>query len=107
MESCRHHSSLPNRNRVFAFGGENFDVGTDALDFWGANKNHFQWRAFQLVRKESAFADGAVELPPVGVAADADVDGAEAGLLWVFDLSGQQDCSSAGAESGLDPHKFF
>ena len=32
--------------------------------------------------RKFAFADGAVDLASVGVAADADVEGAEAGLLW-------------------------
>ncbi len=48
--------------------------------------------------QEPAFADGAVELASVGVAADADVDCAEAGLLGIFNFSGQQDCAGAGAE---------
>src|ERR1035437_2799426 len=107
MESCGHDSSLPNRNRVFAFSGQDFDVGAHALNFWCAYENHLERGVSQLVRNESAFADGAVELASVGIAPDGDVDGAKAGLLWIFDLGGQQNCAGASAERRLAPHEFL
>ena len=44
VERCGHHCSLPDCNWVFvaAFGGDDFDAGADALDFWGADEDHFQ-----------------------------------------------------------------
>ena len=38
---CRSHDvPLAHRNRIISFGRDHFDTGADALDFWGANKNH-------------------------------------------------------------------
>ena len=64
-----------------AFGGEDFDAFADVLNFGGADEDHFHGRV-----AEAAFADGAVDLASVGVAADADVEGAEAFLLRIFDF---------------------
>ena len=41
-----------------------------------------------LFRQEAAFADRAVELASVGVAANADVDGSQAGLFGIFHFGG-------------------
>ena len=43
----------------------------------------------------------------VGVAADADVDCAQAGLLGIFDFGGEQDCAGAGAESWLEANELL
>ena len=71
VERCGHDSSLPDGDRVVAhaFGSDDIDVRADALYFRGANENHFE-RLFT----KSSFADRAVDLASVGVAADADVD---------------------------------
>ena len=79
MESRGHGSSLPDSNRVGAFGGDDLDALADVLDFGGADEDHFQRRG-----TEQALADGAVDLASVGVAADADVERAEPGLLGVL-----------------------
>ncbi len=69
MEGCGHRSSLADGYGIAAFSGDNFDSGADAFDFGGADKNHLQ-----RFIAESAFADGAVDLTSVGIAADADVE---------------------------------
>ncbi len=107
VEGRGHDSSLPDRYRIRAFGGEDFHAGAEALNLWGADEDHFERRGFYVSLNEFAFPDGAVKLAAVGVAADADVDGAEAGLFRIFDFCRQQDCARAGAEGGLQPHKLF
>jgi len=42
VEGGGHDSSLSNGNGVGAFGGDNLDGGSDTLNFWGADENHFQ-----------------------------------------------------------------
>ena len=58
-------------------------------------------------RDEFAFADGAINLAAIGVAPDADVDGSEADLLRIFDLSGQENGSGAGAECRFEPRELL
>src|ERR1700723_3067851 len=104
MEGCSHCSSLPDRDWVGTFSGYDFDGRADAFDFRGADENHLQWGRCEFVVKRAekfAFADGFIELASVGVAADGDVDCAEARLLWIFDFRGQQDRAGAGAEGWL------
>ena len=104
VEGCRHRSSLPDRDWqiIFAFGCNDLDARTNVGNLGGADEDHFE-----RSDSEFAFADGAIELASVGVAADADVDGAEAGLLGVFDFGRQQDCAGAGAEGGLQAHELL
>ncbi len=116
---------------VGAFGGEDFDAGANVDNFGGANENHFDGRVFDrpvtdravaeggVVRiagvviggvvgvEEPALADGAVDLASVSVAADADVEGAEASLRGIFDFGGEQDGAGAGSEGGLGVDEFF
>ncbi len=54
-----------------------------------------------------AFADRAVELASVGVAADGHIDGAESVLVGILNFGGEQDRSSAGSESGLEAHELL
>jgi hypothetical protein len=40
---CRSHdSSLPDGNRVSAFGRDHFNAFTDAFDLWGADEDHLE-----------------------------------------------------------------
>src|ERR1041385_8426252 len=110
MKGCSHSSSLPEGDGVGAFGGEDFDAFADALDFGSANEDHLERRFAGIVGEsgeEFAFADGAVDLASISVAANADVESSKSGLRRIFDFSGEQDCSSAGAESGLEANKLF
>ena len=81
VESCSHDFSLSDGDRVviFALGSDYFNFGADAFDLWSADEDHFD-----RLTTESAFADRAVDLTAVGVAADADIERAQSGLLWVF-----------------------
>jgi len=107
MEGCGHYFSLPDGDWVFAFRGDNLNRRTNALDFWGADENHLEWRARPMTRNEFSFPDGAIDLATVGVAADANVDGAEAGLLGVYDFGCEQDRSGAGAEGRLHANELL
>ena len=116
MKGCSHSVSLPNGDRVGAFGGEDFDAVPDVDDLRGADEDHFERVLAQycvmriagpMARQELAFADRAIDLASVGVAADADVEGAEP-LLWgVLDFGSKQDCASAGAERWLGVDEIF
>jgi len=59
------------------------------------------------VSEEFTLADGAVDLAPVGIAADADVEGAESGLRRVFDFGGEQDGTGASPEGGLEADELL
>ncbi len=83
MEGCCHDSSLPHGDWIVTLGGDDFYPGADAFDFRGADKNHFDG-----FFTEPAFADGAVDLAAVGVAANSDVDRTESRLLRVFHFVG-------------------
>ena len=117
MEGRGHDSSLPDGYRVVAFSSDDFDSRPDALDLWSADENHFQWRVFcrrswhlvvaHSVLKKFAFADGTVDLASVGVAADADVECAEAFLFGILYFVRKQDRSRAGAERGFHSDKLF
>ena len=102
VEGGGHGSSLPNGDGVFAFGGDYFYTFANVLDFGSADKDHFQRRS-----AEQAFADGAVDLAAIGIAADTDVDGSKAFLLRVFHLAGQEDRAGTGAEGWLGVDEIF
>jgi len=110
VKSCGHGSSLPDNDGIAAFGGEDFNAFSDVDDLGGADENHFEGRfakssvmriAGPFASNEPAFADRAVDLASVGVAADADAQGSEAGLGRVFDFGGEKNCAGAGAEGRL------
>ena len=94
---------------IGAFGGEDFDAFSDMDNFGARMKTISSGDSSELPRRreELALADGAVDLASVGVAADADVEGAKAVLRGIFDFGGEQDCAGAGAESGLGVDEFF
>src|SRR6266436_3952171 len=79
MKCGSHDSSLPDCDGITALGGNYFDVRSHALNFRGTDKNHLQWGVSQF-----AGADGAVDLAPVGVAANANVEHAQARLPGIF-----------------------
>ena len=68
---------------VGAFGRDDFHAGSDALDF-GARMNTISIGEAASFVNEFAFADRAVNLASVGVAADPISRAPEAGLPWIF-----------------------
>ena len=107
VERGCHRSSLADGYGVRAFGGDDFYTFSDMFNFGSADEDHFQRGVVWVTVQKFAFADGAVDLTSVGVAADADVEGTEAFLGGVLDFSGQQDCAGAGSESGFRVHEFL
>ena len=69
MECCRHNSSLPDCDGIIPLGGNYFDAWAHALNLRGADKNHLD-----RLEPQPAFANRAINLPTVGVAADADIE---------------------------------
>ncbi len=102
MEGRGHHSSLPDGDRITAFSGDHFDAGADALDFGGADEDHFCGFAAEL-----ALADRAVNLQAVGVAANGNIKHAQPFLRGILDFMGQQNCASAGAECRLGANELL
>jgi hypothetical protein len=84
MECGGHGFSLADGYGVLPFCREDFDAFADVLDFGGTDEDHFDGRG-----TEEALAYGAVDLASVGVAADADVEGAEAFLLRILNFGGE------------------
>ncbi len=109
MEGRSHHSSLPDSDGISAFGGKDLDAFSHMGNFGRADENHFEWGFIQFslkVAKKLALTDGAVDLASVGVAADADVEGAKAVLRGIFDFFGEKNGPGAGAESWLGFYKI-
>src|SRR5205807_7039371 len=103
MEGCGHDFSLAHGDGILiALGREDFYSFSDAFNFRCANENHLGGRT-----GEGAFTNGAVDLSSIGVAANADVQGAESGLPGIFYFTGQQDGAGAGAEGWLHAHELF
>ena len=96
MKRGGHAPSLAHGYGIVALGGDYFYAFADVFDFGGADEDHFYGRS-----AEKAFADGAVNLASVGVAADADVEGAQARLLGILDFGREKNRAGAGSESRL------
>jgi hypothetical protein len=93
--------TLMNKDGKTVAGGEDFDGWAGAGDAWGADEDHLKRIAFERCRR---IEDCGVDLAAVGVALDRYVECSERFLGGVFDVSGEQDRSGAGAEGrgGLD-----
>jgi hypothetical protein len=102
MERSCHHSSLPHGDRIVAFGRDDFDPWPDALDLRRADEHHFDGRP-----AEAAFTDGAVHLPAVGVAADADVESAQPCLFGIVHLVSQKNRTGTSAKRWPGAHKLL
>ena len=87
---------------IFAFGRDHFHALAHALDLRSADEDHFDG-----IVKKSPFADGAVDLASVSIAAHGDVERAQAGLLRILYFCGQQDASRARAKGRLRAHEIF
>jgi hypothetical protein len=102
VERRGHDFSLPDGDGIVAFSGKDFYVLADVLDPGRADENHFGGLA-----AEFAFANRAVNLATVGIAADADVEHTQSFLLRILDFVGEEDSASAGTERGFHAHELF
>ena len=66
--------SLPDDDGIVAFGGQHFDSRPHALDLGRADEDHLDRRLAQRFIDKSALTDGAVNLAPIGVAANANIN---------------------------------
>src|SRR2546430_1789092 len=87
---------------VTAFRRDHFHALAYAFNLRSADEYHFNGLA-----KKSAFADGAVDLASVSVAAHGDIERPQAGLLRILYFSGQQDASRAGSKRRLRAHEIL
>src|SRR5690349_24091517 len=104
VESCGHDLSLPHGDGIFIFalGGEDFYSLSDALDFGCADENHLSGRT-----GEDAVTYGAVDLASIGVAADGDVERAQADRPGIVDFLGEQNRAGAGSERRLHANELL
>src|SRR5437660_1541937 len=102
VEGGGHRFALAHGYRIVSFCGDDLYAWAHAFDLGRADEDHFDWRV-----AESAFTNRAVDLATVGVAANADIQSAQARLLRIGDFFGQKDCARASAESGFDADEFL
>ena len=100
VEGRRQRMPLPHQNRIITLRGDYFDALTDAFNFRGANKDHFNGLVEKL-----AFADGAVDLSSVGIPANGNVESAKAKLFGILDVGGEEDAACASAKGWLDANE--
>src|SRR6201993_3387401 len=110
VESGRHGSSLLDGDGIGSFCGEHFDAISDVGNLRRSDEDHLKRRggeaAFEIAQ-EFSFADGTIDLASVGVAADADVEGAESGLRRVLHFGGEKNRASAGSEGRFGADELF
>src|SRR5882762_4940175 len=102
MERRRQRLALSYQHRIFSLRRDHFHALAHAFNLRSADEYHFDG-----IAEKSAFADGAVDLASVCVAAHGDVERAQAGLLRILYLCGQQDASRARAKGRLREHEIF
>src|SRR5579864_917988 len=96
MKGGGHRFALTDKDGIASFIGQNFDIRTEAGYFRRADEDHLDGGA-----AEEAVANRAVDLASIGIAANADVEGAKACLLRILHVFRQENCSRAGAERRL------
>jgi len=102
MEGGSHGFVLAYCDRVVPFRGQDLYARPQGLYFGSANEDHLQRRS-----AKRPLADGAIDLPAVGVAADADIECAQSGLVGIGDFFGEHDRARAGAEGGLQANELL
>lgn len=102
VERRRHRSSLPHRDRILSLGCDHLHAGPHALDLGCADEHHFQRRP-----SKNSFPDRAVNLPPVSVAADTDVERTQPRLVGIGHFLRQHDGARAGTKCGFQSDEFF
>jgi len=102
MKGGGHRFALADKDGIVSFGSQNFDIRTEAGYFRRADEDHLDGGA-----AEEAVANRAVNLASIGIAANADIERAEARLLRILHVFRQENCSRAGAERRLYADEFF
>src|SRR4029077_6441372 len=92
----------PHRHRIVAFRRDDFDSRAHAFNFRCADEHHLERRFAEL-----AGADRAVDLTPVGVAANANVERSQTELVGIRDFLCQHDGARTGSECRLPAHEFL
>lgn len=109
MKGRSHRSSLPDDDGVVALFPQHFHTLANVRNLRGADEDHLDGRLALSVRsgtKQLALTDGAVDLPAVGIAADANVERSETGLRGILNFRGEQDRASAGSERWLQAYEL-
>src|SRR6202165_2772004 len=104
MERRGQRLALPHQHWHFvaAFRRNHFHGPAYAFNLRSADKYHFDG-----IAKKSAFADGAVYLASVSVAAYCDVERAQSRLLRILYFCGKEDASRARAKGWLREHEIL
>jgi hypothetical protein len=96
MERRSKSLALSNQHRIRSLRRQDFHPLADPHDLRGTDENHFEWLLTKL-----ALTDRTLHLPPVGVAANTDVERIQPGLWRVFHLASQQNASCTRPERWL------
>src|SRR4051812_15602839 len=102
MECCDQRLALGNRHWIVTLTCNRLHFWADARNLWGADEDHFNWRP-----AEYPLANRTIDLPPVGVPPDADIDCTQPLLSRIFNFPGQQDGACARAKCWFKPNKLF
>src|SRR5271157_5461759 len=103
VEGRGHHASLSHQDRIVIALRQNFNPFTDAFNARRANEDHLQRIAAQ---RAGSLDNAGVDLAPIRVAADCDIDRIETRLIRILHLFGQHDRARASAEGRLAVHEL-
>src|SRR5437764_5104766 len=97
MERCDQRLALGDRHWIVSLSRNRLHLGAHARNLRSADEYHLNRRA-----TEQSLSNRAVDLPSVGVAANANVDCTQSLLCGILDFLGQQNRTCAGAERRLE-----
>lgn len=102
MKGRSHRFGLTHNNGIASFSCEYFHFGSYALDLGRADENHFNRSS-----KEKTFSNRAVNLSPISVAPNADINCSKPNLVGIFNFFRQQNRAGACSKGRLQTHEFF
>src|SRR5437867_253814 len=102
MEGCGDDVTLPDQDGILAFRSQHLHTGAESRYLRSPNENHLDGRSL-----EPTFADGAIDLAPISIAAHTDINRTETNLLRVFHFPGQKDRAGTGAERRFQTHELL
>src|SRR5262245_40673356 len=98
MKRCGENVLLSDQYRLVSKSAKNLDCRAGSTNSRRSDKNSFHRPAFD---RHLRFTDKAVDLTPVCIALNADVDQIERLLVRVRHFTREHDCAGAGAEDRL------